>query len=53
MYAIYVTNHSSLRLDFWISFLSFSPNLSFSYLDDFVADVGKWAGNCIGDSVEN
>jgi len=42
-----------LRLDFWTSFLSFTPNLSFSYLDDFVADVGKRAGNCVGKLAEN
>ena len=41
-----------MRLDFWTSFLLFSSNLSFSYLDDFVADVGKWAGNCVGMSTE-
>ena len=31
----------------------FFPNMSFSCLDDFVADVGKWAGNCVGKSTEN
>jgi len=42
-----------LRPDFWTSFLSFSSNLSFSYLDDFVTNVGKQVGNCIGKSAEN
>ena len=42
-----------MRLDSWTSFLSFYPNLSFSYRDDFVADVGKWAGNYDGELVEN
>jgi len=27
--------------------------MSFFYLDDFVADVGKRAGNCDGKSAEN
>jgi len=42
-----------LWLDFWTSFLSYSPNLSFSYLDDFVADIGKWTGNCVGKSTKS
>jgi len=42
-----------LRLEFWTRFLSFFPNLAFSYLDDFVADVGKWAGSCVCKLVEN
>jgi len=42
-----------LRLDFWTSFLSFFRNLSFSFLDDFVADVGKRAETCVGKSTEN
>jgi len=42
-----------LRLEFWTRFLSFCPNLTLSYLDDFVADVGKRAGNCVGKLTEN
>ena len=42
-----------MSLDSWTSLLSFSPNLSFSYLDDFVADVGKCARNCVSTSAEN
>jgi len=42
-----------LRLEFWTSFLSFFPNLTLSYLDDFVADVCKWAGICVHTSTEN
>jgi len=44
---------SSLRLEFWTRLLSFFSNLTFSYLDDFVADVGKWAESCVGKLVEN
>jgi len=33
--------------------LSFSPNLSFSYLDDFFADIGMRAENCVGKSAGN
>ena len=42
-----------MRLDFWTSFLSFFLNLSFSYLDDFVVDVGKRVGSFVGKSIEN
>jgi len=42
-----------LRLKFWIRFLSFFSNLPLSYLDDFVADIGKRAENCVGKSIEN
>ena len=42
-----------MRLEFWTSFLSFFSNLLFSYLDDFVADVGKRAGNWVGKLAEN
>ena len=42
-----------MRLEFWTSFLSFFPNLSFSYLDDFVADEGKQARNYVGKSAKN
>jgi len=27
--------------------------MTFSYLDDFVVDVGMLAGNCVGKSTEN
>ena len=42
-----------MRLEFWTRFLSFFQNLTLSYLHDFVADVGKRVGNCVGESVEN
>ena len=42
-----------MRLEFWTSFLPFFPNLTFSYLDDFVADVGRWAESWVGKSIEN
>jgi len=42
-----------LRLEFWTSFLLFFLNLLFFYLDDFVTDADRRAGNCIGKSIEN
>ena len=42
-----------MRLEFWTRFLLFFPNLTLSYLDDFVADIGKRAGNCVGKLTEN
>ena len=42
-----------MRLEFWTKFLSFFPNLILFYLDDFVADVGKRAGNFVGMLIEN
>ena len=42
-----------MRLDFWTRFLSFFPNLTLSFLDDFVADVGKQAGSYVGNLIEN
>ena len=42
-----------MRLEFWIRFLSFFTNLTLSYLYDFVANVGKRAGNYVGMSTEN
>jgi len=38
---------------FWTRLLSFFPNLTFSYLDDFVAAIGKWAASCVGKLVKN
>jgi len=42
-----------LRLESWTGFRSFFQNLKFSYPDDFVADVGTWAGSYVGNSIEN
>ena len=33
--------------------LEFGQGLTLSYLDDFVADVGKRAGSCVGKLTEN
>jgi len=42
-----------LRLEFWTRFQSFFSNLTFSYPDDSVADVGTWARSYAGNSIEN